>query len=402
MSDHPPDPYGAVVTWVDRAPGPGGPLAGLRVGVKDLIAVEGVPRLCGAPDVVDATPQLADAEAVRRLVDAGAQIVATLATHEFGWGVITPGTANPRARGRIAGGSSGGSAAALAAGIVDGALGTDTAGSIRIPAACCGVVGLKPTEGLVPRDGVQPLAPSLDTVGPMARDVATVAALHSALVRTPVKPMADGRIRIGVVTEVRDMPMHDEVRGAWETTLAALRSAGARLTEVEVPLFDAARPAFGRIIAAEEHQTHRGTIVRHRDRLTPEAQRAFSDEPPDNEKVLAARRTAALLRDWMGGVFDAVDALVLPVMPCLVPEVGAGEVGVGRGTDRVGSALTRFNGPWNLAGVPAGALPVARDSGGAPIGMQVVGPWRNEACVLGVMQLIERLTGGAWGPVRPT
>ena len=392
------DPFGAVVTWVERPP-LDGPLAGLRVGVKDLIAVAGTPRLCGAPALVDPTPQARDATVVARLAEAGAAIVATTATHEFGWGVLTPATTNPRAPDRIAGGSSGGSAAALAAGIVDGALGTDTAGSIRIPAACCGVVGLRPTHRGLPMDGVQALAPSFDTVGPMARDVATVTQLFRALAGRSADAPLPTALRVGVVHEVNEGPLDPAVRSALSDLVQAL-SPGARVQPLSLPDLARTHAATALILAAEEVKVHERTLAEHGQLLSDgvrsalEASRALA--PAD---VLEARRTAGLWRDRMTGVFAGVDVLLVPVLPCIVPRVGATTVEVEGQGERVSTALTRLNTPWSLAGLPAGAVPVARDAGGGPIGMQVVGRWGGEDQVLAAMALIERTVGGPWPAV---
>lgn len=396
------DPYGSVVTWIDRPPLPG-PLEGLRIGVKDLIAVAGVPRLCGAPAMVDATPSSTDAPAVARLVAAGAQLVATTATHQFGWGVLTPGTRNPRAPGRIAGGSSGGSAAALAGGIVDGALGTDTAGSIRIPAACCGVVGLKPSEGTVPREGVQPLAPSFDIVGPLARDVETVARLQAVLSGRDVRPVPPSPLRVGVVAQLQDVAIDPDVRTAQEAMLEALRRDGARLMPVALPEVTRAPAVTMTILAAEERSVHAATIERYGSALSPGVRRAFERAAAlPGDDVLAARREAALWRHSLRAAFWTVDVLVLPVLPCRVPAVGADVVDVEGTTERVGAALTRLTSPWSLAGVCAAAVPVSRDGDGAPVALQVVGPWGGENSVLGVAALLQQLAGGAWPAVSTT
>lgn len=393
------DPHGSIVHWIERLP-VAGPLGGLRVGIKDLIAVAGVPRLCGAPALVDATPSAEDAPAVARLVEAGAQLVATTATHEFGWGVITPGTRNPRAPALIAGGSSGGSAAALAAGVVDGALGTDTLGSIRIPAACCGVVGLKPTEALVPRDGVQPLAPSFDTVGPMARDVETVARLLAVLSQQPVHPAVPASLRVGTVVEIRGSAIDPEVRGATEDVLRMIRGAGGRIRDVRIPQVPQAQRVAATILAAEERQVHAALIEHRRDRLSAGARRAFERSAAiSNDDVLTARREAALLRDSLKATFAEVDVLVLPALPCRVPPVGAETVDVDGASERVPAALTRLTSPWSLTGVCAATVPVARDAAGGPIAVQIVGPWRAEATVLGVGELVQRLAGGPWPAV---
>ena len=393
------DVYGAVVTWVDRPAQPG-PLNGLRVGVKDLIAVAGVPRLCGMPQIVDRAAQPDDAAAVARLVAAGARIVATTATHPFGWGVTTPGTVNPRHPELTPGGSSGGSAAALAAGIVDGALGTDTAGSIRIPAACCGVVGLRPSEGLVPRDGIQPLAPSLDTVGPMARDVATTARLLAALTAKPYEAAEPPALTVGVLREVEESRLDPQVRIAWRIALDQLRADGAQITSVALPLLSAARTATMTVLAAEEARTHAGTLAEFSDHLSPGVISALRDaQAIPNPVVLEARRQLALFRDALGGVLAEVDVLVLPVLPCRVPAVDARTVDVDGDAERVGHALTMLNSPFSGAGVPAGAVPFTSDRSGAPVGLQVVGAWQRDDVVLGVMALLERFAGGPIAPV---
>lgn len=393
------DRFGAVVAWIDRPP-LRGPLDGLRVGVKDLIAVQGVARRCGMPEIVEATPQTSDAGAVARLVAAGAQIVATTETHPFGWGVTTPQTTNPRNPDLMAGGSSGGSAAALAAGIVDGALGTDTAGSIRIPAACCGVVGLRPSEGLVPRDGVQPLAPSFDAVGPMARDVATTARLLTALSNRPFEVREPPTLRVGVIAQVEAAPIDAHVRGAWVDALDQLRSAGADVAQVSLPAFDAAGRATMTVLAAEEARTHAGTVAQFADRLSPGVVQALREgQALSNERVLDSRRELALFRDALRGIFGSFDVLVLPVLQCQVPAVGARTVAVDGHSERVGSALIRMNSPFSGAGVPAGAVPFAADSPGAPTGLQVVGAWQRDDVVLGAMGLLERLGGGPRPPI---
>ena len=393
------DSYGAIVMWVDRAP-VAGPLDGLRVGVKDLIAVAGVPRLCGMPAIADPAAQKSDAEAVARLVAAGGHIVATTATHPFGWGVTTPGTTNPREPGLMAGGSSGGSAAALAAGIVDGALGTDTAGSIRIPAACCGVVGLRPSEGLVPRGGVQPLAPSLDVVGPMARDVRTTARLLTALTGRAFAPAEPATLRVGVPTEVEAAGLHAEVRRAWMSALDLLRRAGADVRPVTLPTMAAARDATMTVLAAEEAATHVATLAESSHHLSDGVIAALQEgRSIPNARVLDARRELALFRDALGGVFSRFDVLVLPVLTCRVPAEGARTVDVDGETQRVGDALTRLNSPFSGAGVPAGAVPVGRDSNAAPIGLQVIAAWQRDETVLATMALLERLSGGPWPPV---
>ncbi len=391
----PTDPWRALVHTISGEAS-GGPLHGLRVGVKDLIAVEGVPRLLGAPELADPTPQPRDAVCVARLRRAGAAIVATTATHALAYGIVTPQTVNPRVPERIAGGSSGGSAAALAAGLVDGALGSDTGGSIRIPAACCAVVGLKTTLGLVPVDGVQPLAPSLDTVGPMARDVATTARLLAALLeRGAFDAAPPAALRIGVPLQVRRARLDPEVRSVWHTVLAAAAAAGAQVVDVDVPALRESHAANGRLLAAEAARTH-ATAFAATPQLFPAdvRERLAGAHPLDSAPVRAARRVQAELCDQLARIFDHTDVLVTPTLPCRIPRVGVDPIMVDGHGERLVSAMTRGTNSWNLAGVPAGSVPAGSDDDGGPIGVQVVGPQHGEATVLTAMALLEELCGG--------
>ena len=234
----------------------GGALHGVPVAVKDLIDVEGV--VTGAGSVKLAGNRAGrDAGVVARLRGAGAVVVGKTRTHEFAYGVTTPGTANPWDLERIAGGSSGGSAAAVAAGLVAGALGTDTAGSIRIPSSCCGVVGLKPTWGRVPATGVWPLSWSCDHVGPIAATVADVALLDEVLAAEPggeAGPAGDAP-RIGRVVGDDLGPVDPAVAGMLDELCRRMEAAGATVDEVVLPL-QAARGAVGAIVLAEAAAAH--------------------------------------------------------------------------------------------------------------------------------------------------
>lgn len=414
---------GAVSAWLDP-PLVGrddGPLAGVVAGVKDLFAVAGVTRTCGAPGLTDPAPQPAHATAVARLLDAGATVVATLTLHQFAYGIVSPQTRNPRAPDRVAGGSSGGSAAALAAGIVQASIGTDTGGSVRIPAACCGVVGLKTTRGLVSLAGVQPLARSLDTVGPMARSVAEVRALLGAIAGfdpgddysvepppAPAPPPVD-RLRLGVPTQTRTAAMDDDVRAVWEATLDDLATAGATVVDVDLPALQGANAANGRVLGAEAAAVHGDALAAHPDRFWPDVRARLEGGRDLRATALAeahhrAARLRAALRRCFDGL-DGLDALVTPTLPCRAPPVGTDPVVVGGRPEPVVSVMTRFTGAWNLAGVPAGSVPAGTDSSGAPVGVQVIGPWFAEPTVLAVMAVVEELRGGPWpivpAPARP-
>ncbi|MBA2318328.1 MAG: amidase [Euzebyales bacterium] len=413
---------GAVVTPVERlAADASGPLAGVVLGVKDLIAVRGMPRQCGAPHLVDTSPQEADATVVARASASSATVFATLATHPLAFGIITPQTNNPAAPDRMAGGSSGGAAAAVAAGFVHVALGTDTGGSVRIPAACCGVVGLKTTRGLVPLTGVHDLAWSLDTVGPLAACVADARLLLEVIAgHDPDDPVSEhrpadphqagqrgaavrpaglrregprraGLRRVGVPVQVRGQRLDPEVRAAWEATLAGFAADGVEVTDVDLPLLDRAPTAAGRILAAEAAAVHRDAFAAHPASFPADvAPRLAVGVDLDAVTVARARRHGTLLRAALREAFQRVDVLCTPTLPCRVPRVGADPVVVDGEPEPLVKAVTRLTNAWNLAGAPAGSVPAGTDADGAPIGMQLIGPWWDEATVLDAMALVER------------
>ena len=409
---------GAVVALVADRGGPSpGPLCGLLVGVKDLFAVAGQPRACGAPDLVDLAPQPAHATAVQRLADAGAAVLARLALHPLAFGITGLGTANPVAPGRVAGGSSSGSAAAVAAGLVHAALGTDTGGSVRIPASCCGLAGLKTTRGRVPVDGVAPLAPSLDTVGPLAADAAGCALLLAVLAPEAVglgagadaealtafaRDVAAARpegLRVGVPAETRAARLDPEVRAAWQRRLDEAAEAGARIVEVSLPSLLRAPAANGVVLGSEAARTHATSRARwHRALPAEVAARLERGRARTAGEVEGAWRTAAALRAEAHAVLDDVDVLCTPTLPCRVPRVGATDIAVDGVAEPVVTALTRLTNPWNLSGLPAGSVPAGRDADGAPLGLQVVGPADGEAVVLRAMAA---LTEGGAGPLSP-
>jgi aspartyl-tRNA(Asn)/glutamyl-tRNA(Gln) amidotransferase subunit A len=354
-----------------------GPLHGVPVAVKDLIDVAGVVTGAGSPKLAG---NLAgrDAEVVARLRAAGAVVVGKTRTHEFAYGVVTPGTANPWDRERIAGGSSGGSAAAVAAGLVPGALGSDTAGSIRIPASCCGIVGLKPTWGRVPATGVWPLSWSCDHVGPMAATVADVALLDQVLAGEPPgadvpEPPAAGRPRIGRIVGDDLGPVDPGVTAAVDELCRRLEAAGAALDEVVLPL-DAARGSVAAVVLAEAAAAHA--------RLLEE-----TGEDGYSRAMLAMMRIgrSALAGEYLTGLryrgrFAAEvegllagrDALLLPTLPCPAPPAGERTVTIAGTQVGVQAALTRLPGPFNCSGSPVLSLPAGLVDG-LPVGVSLVG-----------------------------
>jgi aspartyl-tRNA(Asn)/glutamyl-tRNA(Gln) amidotransferase subunit A len=382
---------------------PDGPLRGVPVAVKDVIDVAGT-ATTAASKILEDDIAPRDALCVDRLRRAGAIVLGKLNTHEFAFGAMTTSTHfgaahNPWALDRICGGSSGGSGAAAAADLAAGTLGTDTAGSIRIPACFCGVTGLRPTTGLVPTEGVVPVAWSLDTVGPISRSAEDCALLLGALTGEPVG-LVEGvhGLRIGVVDalfERADPAVAAQVRAAVDE----LRGLGATVERVEVPLLEES-----------------GTITQLL--MLPEAAEAhlpwLRSRPGDYGDDVRARLLAGLLlpatahvtglrarrwfRDELSALFDRVDLLAAPEMPIVASPIGESEVEVRGERMPYRLALIPFNSPWTLAGLPAASIP-AGFVDGLPVGLALVGRLRDEATVLRVAHTFQRATD--WHERRP-
>jgi Asp-tRNA(Asn)/Glu-tRNA(Gln) amidotransferase A subunit family amidase/ketopantoate reductase len=378
---------------------PAGPLAGHPVGVKDIIAVAGVPTRCGSP-ASDPAPAAADAVVVRRLREAGAEVFATTQCLEYAAGFAHPevgDTRNPRDPSRTSGGSSGGSAALVAAGVCDLALGTDTGGSIRIPAAYCGVVGLKPSYGLLPLDGIFPLSPSCDHAGTLTATVAGAADLLTTLTSpATLTPSGSVTFTVGVLAAQLDDPsVTSAVRDAVRSALATLRAAGWRVTELTAPWLAelAAWEAVLAVIVARE------AYLVHRDRDTrryAEGTRALLTYGASvtGDAYAAALERQAELTAAVEASLTGVDVLAGPTVGYQAPEQ---DPPFGTGEDH---GESRFTGPYNLTGHPAVSLPVpvagpptAASGGGPalPVGLQLAGRRGADAALLRVAAAAEHL-----------
>jgi amidase len=353
---------------------------GPTVAVKDTIDIAGFPTRAGSRTRADAPAAGRHADVVESLIAGGCRIVGKTNLHEFAYGVtgINEWTGTPinhRFPDRVPGGSSSGSAAAVAAELVDFALGTDTGGSIRVPAACCGVAGLKPTFGRLSRAGVFPATSSLDCVGPFARSVAGIERAMSILDPAFVAAGDVPRPRIGVVNVDADRLVSAAVDGA-------LRAIGARYVPIDLTRLRAAFEAALAIIGAEmwasvgAYAAVPGIGSDVRDRLLA-AQRISSNDVADAERV---RRAFTAEVD---AALERVDALALPTMPSPAPTLAA--VRDGRSTLSV-TALTR---PFNLSGHPALSLPLAA-SDGFSAGLQLVGRRGSDAALCALARAIER------------
>jgi aspartyl-tRNA(Asn)/glutamyl-tRNA(Gln) amidotransferase subunit A len=394
------------------------PLHGIPIGVKDIIAVKGVRTTAGSKVLADYVSQ-EDAMVVEQLRKKGAIVIGKTNTHEFAYGTYTPPTRNPWDHQRIPGGSSGGSAVAVATGMSLGAIGTDTGGSIRIPAACCGVTGLKPTYGRVSCHGVIPLSWSLDHVGPLARSAEDCAIVFDAIAGydprdpnsisgPPSRPTAsliagpEGRdtlslqgLALGVPQEAFFAPLDPEVRAAWQAALLVLREEGAEVVDVELPL--AAIEVYRTIQKPEASLAHmqKGWLSEHRDDYTAlTLQRLLEGQQIPAVAYLHALHQRRIFSNSMRTVLRQVDALVLPTLPipAVLIEQANQEISIDGVAENATTALLRLTMPFNLASLPAISFPCGFTTNGLPVGLQVAGRPFEESTVLHIAHAYQQLT----------
>ena len=358
----------------------------IRLAVKDLIDLAGVPTTAGSRALADtAAPAEADAPCLAGARAARVAIVGKVNLHELAFGASgvnhyfgTP--VNPLDPDLVPGGSSSGSAVAVADGDADIAYGSDTGGSIRIPAAFCGVTGLKTTHGRVSLEGVWPLAPSLDTVGPMALDVAGVAA-GMTLLEPGFTLDAPPAARVG-----RIRPPGFDVDPLIDAAIdASLVRSGFEVAEIDLPGWPDAREAVGVIIDAEAADSNRALLddPARRDLLGADVRARLTDGAQTTPAELAhAKAYQSTWRTMMARALEGVDVLVLPTVPFFPPRLA----------DAARQPYTVFTNPVNLAGFPAIALPVP-SSDRLPASLQIIGPANSEALLLATAAIIEATAG---------
>jgi amidase len=362
-------------TWIVRLDAPGD---GPRLAVKDCIDVEGLPTTAGCQVIAEqASPAKRDAPVVAAARRAGARIVGKTSLTELCWSAsgINPwlGTPpNPLDTRRIPGGSSSGSAVAVARGEADVALGTDTGGSVRIPAACCGITGLKTTWGRVPLDGVYPLAPSLDTVGPLGADVAAVELGMRLIDPGFAGASADPSARIGRIRPAADVGVDTATDAAIDAALASLQ-----VTDVDGFDFRAVNQAGNVAIDVEAYPAN-AHLLPHLDRLTPGIRRNLEEAAKiTSEEAAEANRVRQELRDWFSAALARHPVLALPALIGAPPLIG----------ERMSTTVLTM--PANLAGLPALVLPVPGGPAGLPASLQLIGPPGGEEQLIGLGYAIE-------------
>ncbi len=396
-------------------------LHGIPIAVKDLIAVKGVPTTAGSKVLADNIAQ-EDATVIELLRKNGAIIIGKTWTYEFAYGPFSPPTRNPWDHTRTTGGSSGGSAAAVAANMCLGAIGTDTGGSIRIPSACCGITGLKPTYGRVSCYGVVPLSWSLDHVGPMGHSAEDCAILFDAIAKydprdpnsvsgPPTSPNrytstliggAEGRgplslqgLKLGVPQDAFVDPLDPEVRAAWKAAIRVFEEGGAIIENVTLP-----RPTMDLYRTIQKPEA---SLAHRQKGWYPEKSGLYSDlvrtRLHEGEQIPAVDYIQALhdrrvLSSSFRGVMQQVDAFILPTLP--IPAIPLEQTGklitVDGVSEESATAYLRLNMPFNLSGLPAVSFPCGFSANGLPIGLQVAGKPFEEATVLRIAHAYQQLT----------
>jgi aspartyl-tRNA(Asn)/glutamyl-tRNA(Gln) amidotransferase subunit A len=381
-----------------------GPLHGVPISVKDLLDVRGTPT-SAASRVREHHRARRDAHAIANLRRSGAVIIGKTNLHEFAFGTTNDESAfgpsrNPHDTTRSPGGSSGGSAVSVAAGMALATIGTDTGGSIRIPAAACGIVGLKPTLGEVSTAGVVPLSRRMDHVGPLALSVGDAGIVYRSLVgadqSSALAPTPPSTLSLAVPRSYFCDLLDDEVRSRFDEAVERLASAGVRITDVSIQHASDIAPVYLHIVLSDAAAYHAATLEAMPDRyatgvrLRLEMGRYVLAE--DYVRALAGRE---VLRREVDAVLANHDAIVLPTLPIPAPPIGAASVEVGSTREPVRNLMLRLTQLFNLTGHPAIALPCGKTHAGLPCSLQLVGlRGRTEALISAALTCEAQIAGG--------
>ena len=377
-----------------------GPLHGIPISLKDLIDVAGQPTTAASRVFADRIASN-DATVVSRLRLAGAILLGKTNLHEFALGTTSEDSAfgavrHPLDDTRSPGGSSGGSAAAVATGMSLASIGSDTGGSIRIPAAACGIVGLKPSLGEVPADGVVPLSRTLDHVGPLAacvQDAAWIWAVLTGADPAPVHAPAPRGVRLKLLGGYFRSPLAPEVAAAFDSAVESLRRSGMAVAACELPAADTVPAVYVNLVLPEAAYFHRSWLDSHGDLYTPAVRsRLESGRQIPATAYFEAMAARDVLRMAVDRALDDCDALVLPTLPIVAPPLGAGEIAIDPDQPHrvpVRSAMLRQTQLFNITGHPAISLPVP--ASGLPVGLQLVGRLDRTASLLATAAASERV-----------
>lgn len=384
------------------------PMHGVPIALKDNIETEGI-RTTGASALfADNIPE-ADATVAKRLKGAGTVMLGKLGLYELAFGRVHPDfgeSRNPFDPDKACGASSSGPAAAVAAGMAYASLGTDTGGSIRLPAAACGLVGLKPTYGVISRAGVLPAGYSLDHVGPLTRTVQDGSLMMAAMVgpdaRDPAgsqnlamdwtRPAADlAGIRIGVPVRQDSELIGAEMQAAFDHALETLKAAGAELVPVTCPDHLHSRALMWAISSVELAEAHRDYLREQPEKYTDGMRTNILQGAllPATEYVHAQRARQAIAAAY-AEIMTGVEVIAMPVVPMPAWTIGAETVTIGNEVEGLMPALTRYCPPFNMTGQPAVALPLGVDAGGLPLSFQLAGRMHDDARLMQIAAAFEK------------
>ena len=386
-----------------------GPLHGIPLGVKDLYDTAGVKTTSSSAQRSDYVPE-ADSASVAKLYDAGMILIGKTHTHEFAYGATTPTTGNPWAPDRTPGGSSGGSGAAVGAGVVPVALGSDTGGSIRIPAALCGTVGLKPTFGRASRVGVASLSWSLDHVGPLSRNVVDAGLVMGAMsgydrrdpgtVDVPVPDMVAGidagvaGKRIGIPANYFNERLDPEAAAAAAAAAATLESLGAELVEVTIPMAEFVISTEWAIMMPEATAYHQDYLLNSPEKFTDETRTLLEvgAAVPATDYVNAMRLRTQIQAAWRE-MYASIDVVLAPTLVAAATLRADPFVRWADGTEEASTAAyVRYSAPANVTGLPSLSVPAAFTAAGLPLGVQIIGKPFAEPEILQVGRALEANT----------
>lgn len=378
-----------------------GPLHGIPLTVKDLFQVDGSSTRAGTRAPL---PALSPSTAVSRLEQAGGIVIAKTNLHEVALGLTgenewTGDVRNPHDPDRQSGGSSSGSAVAVAAEIGLASLGTDTGGSIRVPASNCGVVGFKPTHGLVPLEGALPLSPTCDHAGPIARSIEDARRLTEVLAAQELPLIRVSKPRLAVPAAYLKGRLHPSLRRAFDELLEELKAAGADVPEIEIPELDLTVPAYTAIVRREAAQIHAAALADAPGGFSAPVRTALESgaamSGSDYHQALRVRHTvtAGLRRAFEA---SSADALILPTTPA--PPIRRGEQNVllESGMVPYREAQLALTAPFSMAGTPVAAIPFATVDM-LPVGLQIVTRWGQDALALGIASWMERRVAAVTG-----
>jgi len=392
--------------------GPRGPLHGVPIALKDLCDTAGIRTTAGGKFFADHVPKT-DCTVARRLREAGSVLLGKLNTHEFAYGVTTDNphfgaTRNPWDQKRIPGGSSGGSGAAIAASLAAGTIGTDTGGSIRIPAALCGAVGLKPTYGRVSKAGIFPLSFIFDHAGPITRTVQDAAIMLEAIagydaadptservsVDRYTQALAQGAkgLRVGVPRRYFYERLDPEVGAALESALGVLGSIGASVRDVELPSSETAITSLFGLVLAEAKHIHAERLSARPQDFGADVAEILSQATPTGEELVAAMEATYALTRAMRETLETVDVLVTPTTPIPAVKIGQRSVRTEGVEESPIFAMIRCTAPFNATHLPALSVPCGFTRDGLPIALQLAGRPFDESTVLAVGHAYEQAT----------